>query len=303
MTQEIKKCSSDEDGYFYSNHCMLAHKRLIVGDHKVSKQPMKLKFQGNTYTLVFNGQIYNTEDLRKELLEQGFTFDGHSDTEVLLKGYIHWSYDIVHKLNGVFAFAIWDEKKQELFIARDHFGIKPFYYSILDDTFIFSSEVKSIFKYPGIEPSITQESISELFGIGPAHTSGNGIFKDIYELKPAHFGIFNQDSLHIERYWKLESKPHVDSLGTTCEKVNNLLEDSIKRQLVSDVPICTFLSGGLDSSIITLYASNYCKENNLPPLNTFSVDYVDNDKNFHKTDFQPNSDNFYIDLMVKKLRL
>lgn len=136
---------------------------------------------------------------------------------------------------------------------------------------------------------------------GPCHTSGEEIFKDIFELKPAHFGIFNKDGLHLKRYWKLESKPHTDSLGATCEKVRYLLEDSIKRQLVSDVPLCTFLSGGLDSSIITLYAANYCKENGLPPLNTFSVDYVDNDKNFQKTDFQPNSDKFYIDIMQKKL--
>ena len=107
--------------------------------------------------------------------------------------------------------------------------------------------------------------------------------------------------MHLKKYWKLESKPHTDSLGTTCEKVRYLLEDSIKRQLVSDVPLCTFLSGGLDSSIITLYAANFCKENGLPPLNTFSVDYVDNDKNFEKTDFQPNSDKFYIDIMQRKL--
>ena len=107
--------------------------------------------------------------------------------------------------------------------------------------------------------------------------------------------------MHLKKYWKLESKPHTDSLGTTCEKVRYPLEDSIKRQLVSDVPLCTFLSGGLDSSIITLYAANFCKENGLPPLNTFSVDYVDNDKNFEKTDFQPNSDKFYIDIMQRKL--
>lgn len=136
---------------------------------------------------------------------------------------------------------------------------------------------------------------------GPCHTSGITAFKNIFEIKPAHFAIYNKDGFKTKQYWKLESLPHKDSFGTTCEKVKFLLEDTIKRQLVSDVPLCTFLSGGLDSSIITLYAANYCKENGLPPLNTFSVDYVDNDKNFQKTDFQPNSDNFYIDLMIKKL--
>lgn len=302
MTNEIKKRGPDEDGYFYSQHCMFSHKRLIVVDPEGGKQPMSFTYQNNTYTLIYNGQLYNTEDLRKELIEKGFTFEGHSDTEVLLKSYICWKYDIIHKLNGIFAFAIWNENKQELFIARDHFGVKPLYYSILNDTLIIASEVKAIFKFPNIEPIIEQEGIGELFGIGPAHTSGISVFKNIHELKPAHFGIYNKDRFHIEQYWKLESKPHTDSLGTTCEKVNFLLEDSIKRQLVSDVPLCTFLSGGLDSSIITLYASNYCQEHNLPPLNTFSVDYVDNDKNFQKTDFQPNSDNYYIDLMVRKCR-
>ncbi len=128
-----------------------------------------------------------------------------------------------------------------------------------------------------------------------------GIFKDIHELKPANYAIFNSSGLHINKYWSLVSMPHTDNFNSTCDKVKFLLEDSIRKQLVSDVPLCTFLSGGLDSSIITLYASNYCKEKGLPPLNTYSVDYVDNDKNFVKTDFQPNSDNYYINLMKEML--
>lgn len=262
---------------------------------------MIYKKDGNTYTIVYNGQIYNTPELKEELLADGFTFESHSDTEVLLKSYIKWGTNIVNKLNGIFAFAIWNSEEKELFIARDHFGIKPFYYSIVNDTLVFASEVKALFKYPGITPKIDAEGISELLGLGPCHTPGNGIFKNIYELKPANYGIFNSSGLHLNKYWSLVSKVHTDSFGTTCDKVRYLLEDSIRRQLVSDVPICTFLSGGLDSSIITLYAANYCKEKGLPPLNTYSVDYVDNDKNFVKTDFQPNSDNYYINLMKEKL--
>ena len=132
---------------------------------------------------------------------------------------------------------------------------------------------------------------------GPAHTPGTTVFKNINELKPAHFLIFNKSGIHIERYWELESKEHKDSFGKTCETIRNLLEDSISKQLVSDVPICTMLSGGLDSSIITAYASNYYKQKQMGKLDTFSVDYVDNDKNFVKSDFQPNSDNYYIDIM------
>lgn len=301
MLDKISKRGPDEDGYFIHPNAMLGHKRLIVVDPVGGVQPMSCKFHDNTYTIVYNGQLYNAVELREELISHGFTFETNSDTEVLLKSYIHFGNSVVNHLNGIFAFSIWNEKKKELFFARDHFGVKPFYYSLLNSYFIFASEVKSLFAFPSLSPRIGKEGICELFGLGPCHTSGNGIFKDVFELRPAHFGIYNQDGLHLERYWKLESNPHEDSLGTTCEKVRFLLEDSIKRQLVSDVPLCTFLSGGLDSSIITLYASNYCKEHGLEPLNTFSVDYVDNDKNFQKTDFQPNSDQFYIDIMKQKL--
>lgn len=301
MNESISKRGPDEDGYYYEEHVCLGHKRLIVVDPDGGKQPMSAMKDGNLYTIVYNGQLYNTKDLRSELEENGFTFDSYSDTEVLLKSFIFWKYDVVKKLNGIFSFAIWNSKKNELFLARDHFGVKPLFYTIYNNTLVFASEIKALFKYPGIEAKLDEQSIAELFGIGPARTAGLGIFKNIYEIKPAHFGIFNESGLHIERYWKLESKVHTDSLGKTCDNVRFLLEDSISRQLVSDVPLCTFLSGGLDSSIITLYASKYCKKHNLPPLNTYSVDYVDNDKNFVKSDFQPNSDNYYINLMNKNL--
>ena len=301
MNESISKRGPDEDGYYYEEHICLGHKRLIVVDPDGGKQPMSAMKDGNLYTIVYNGQLYNTKDLRSELEENGFTFDSYSDTEVLLKSFIFWKYDVVKKLIGIFSFAIWNSKKNELFLARDHFGVKPLFYTIYNNTLVFASEIKALFKYPGIEAKLDEQSIAELFGIGPARTAGLGIFKNIYEIKPAHFGIFNESGLHIERYWKLESKVHTDSLGKTCDTVRFLLEDSISRQLVSDVPLCTFLSGGLDSSIITLYASKYCKKHNLPPLNTYSVDYVDNDKNFVKTDFQPNSDNYYINLMTEKL--
>ena len=301
MNESISKRGPDEDGYYYEEHICLGHKRLIVVDPDGGKQPMSAMKDGNLYTIVYNGQLYNTKDLRSELEENGFTFDSYSDTEVLLKSFIFWKYDVVKKLNGIFSFAIWNSKKNELFLARDHFGVKPLFYNIYNNTLVFASEIKALFKYPGIEAKLDEQSIAELFGIGPARTAGLGIFKNIYEIKPAHFGIFNESGLHIERYWKLESKVHTDNLEKTCDNVRFLLEDSISRQLVSDVPLCTFLSGGLDSSIITLYTSKYCKKHNLPPLNTYSVDYVDNDKNFVKTDFQPNSDNYYINLMTEKL--
>ncbi len=301
MNETLTKRGPDEDGYYIKEHIAMGHKRLIVIDLKGGKQPMLESYSYGDFVICYNGQIYNTKELRKTLEENGFTFQGHCDTEVLLKSYIHYGNDVIHHLNGIFAFAVWDSKKQELFLARDHFGVKPLFYTIKDNTLIFSSELKAIFKYPNIDKEIDQQGISEMFGIGPAHTPGTTIFKNIYEIKPSHFGIFNSSGLHLERYWKLTSKVHTDNFAQTCEKLKFLLEDAITRQLVSDVPLCTFLSGGLDSSIITKFAADYCKKQGLPPLDTYSIDYVDNDKNFVKSDFQPNSDNYYIDLMNENL--
>lgn len=301
MNASLSKRGPDEDGYYYSNYVHLAHKRLIVIDPEGGKQPMIEHYSYGDYIICYNGQIYNTKELKNTLIENGFEINTHSDTEILLKSYIHFGNSVVNYLNGIFAFAIFNTKKEELFIARDHFGVKPFFYTIQNNTFIFASEIKAIFKFPGVEKIIDSQGISELFGIGPSHTSGTTVFKNIFELKPAHFGVFNKSGLHLTKYWSLKSKEHTDSLGKTCEKIKYFLNDSITSQLVSDKPICTFLSGGLDSSIITKFAADYYQKEGLPPLDTYSIDYVDNDKNFVKSDFQPNSDNYYIDLMTKNL--
>ncbi len=296
MAQALEKGNCN-DSYYTEQHILLGSKSFNNID-----VPMSIKYNDNIYTIVYTGKLYNIDELKKDLVCNDFCFETNSDIEILLKAFIHYGYDVVNHLNGLFSFAIWNKAKQELFIARDHFGIKPLYYSILGDTLLFSTQVKSILKYPKFETKVNKNGICELMGLGPAHTPGNCIFEDIYELKPAHYAVFNNSGLYINRYWKLESKPHTDDFNTTCDKVKSLLEDSIGKQLVSDKPLCTFLSGGLDSSIITTYASKYYKEKNLPPLNTYSVDYIDNDKNFIKSDFQPNSDKYYIDIMTKHLR-
>lgn len=299
MLQTLSNRGPDEEGIYLNQNVALGHKRLIVIDPQGGKQPMIEKFSFGEYAMVYNGQIYNTKELRKTLSENGFIFLGHSDTEVLLKSYIYYGKDVVHHLNGIYAFAIWNTKTKELFMARDHFGVKPLFYTEFDEGLIFGSEQKAIFNYPGFSKVIDSQGISELFGVGPAHTSGITVYKNVYEIKPGHFAVYNKSGLHIEKYWELKSKPHTEDFEETCNHIKTLLEDAISRQLVSDMPLCTFLSGGLDSSIITQFASNYLKENGLSPLDTYSVDYVDNDKNFVKSDFQPNSDNYYIDLMTK----
>ena len=302
MNNTLFRRGPDEQGYYIDRNVALAHKRLVVIDPEGGKQPMVEKYSFGTYVMIYNGQIYNTKELKKVLLENNFELQGHSDTEILLKSYIYYGNDVVKHLNGIFAFAIWDTQKNQIFLARDHFGVKPLFYTIIDKTLVFSSEIKGLLEYPGVKKVLDSQGISELFGIGPAHTPGLSVFKDIFEIKPAHFAIYNHSGLHLEQYWKLISKEHIDSLGQTCEHLKFLLNDSITKQLVSDVPLCTFLSGGLDSSIITKFASDYYEANLMPPLDTYSIDYVDNDKNFVKSDFQPNSDNFYIDLVQKNLK-
>ena len=298
MNEKLSNRGPNESDIYLRNHVALGHKRLIVIDPDGGKQPMIEKYSFGEYVIVYNGQIYNTKELRETLVENNFNFQGHCDTEVLLKSYIHYGKDVVKHLNGIYSFAIWNSNTQELFLARDHFGVKPLFYTIFDDSFIFASELKAIFEYPGIPKILNKQGLAELFGIGPAHTAGFTIYKNIYELKPAYFAVYNKSGLHTERYWKLASKPHTDDFDITCQKLHYLLKDAISRQLVSDVPLCTFLSGGLDSSIITKFAGEYRKQNELSPIHTYSVDYVDNDKNFVKSDFQPNSDNYYINLMT-----
>lgn len=297
MNNKLMHRGSDKDGYYIGDNIALGSRTILCGDN----QPISFNFEGNTYVIVYDGNIYNLKELKLELEQYDFCFSTNSDAEVILKGYIHFRESFVNKLNGVFAFAIFDQNQNSLFIARDHFGIKPFYYTIINNTFVFASEIKALFQFPNVNPKMDSMGICELIGIGPAHTPGVTVFKDIYEIKPAHYGIYNDGGFHSKSYWKLISKPHTDSLGKTCETIKYLLEDSIKKQLVSDLPVCSFLSGGLDSSIISLYAANYYKVNDLKPLDTYSVDYVDNDKNFVKSDFQPNSDNYYIELMSKRL--
>ena len=301
MNEKLSRRGPDEKGIFTKEKVSLGHRRLAIIDKEHGKQPMCFRFQGNNYALVYNGQLYNYQEIQKELEKAGFYFEGHSDTEVLLKAYIYWGYDVVHYLNGMYAFAIWDENKNEIFMARDHLGIKPLFYSIKNGEIIFASEIKALFEFPSIFPCVNETGISELFGIGPAHTQGVTAFKGIEELKPAHFLIYRKNEKIIKKYWKLTSKIHTDDFETTCEKTKTLLKNAIERQLMSDVPLCTFLSGGLDSSIISMYAQKYYKEKGIKPLETYSVDYKDNDKNFGKTDFQPNTDSDYVGFISKKL--
>lgn len=303
----LKRRGPDQSGVYLTDFAALLHTRLAVIDPENGLQPMVATYGEKEYCIVYNGELYNTKELRDRLLDSGHKFLSHSDTEVVLKAYIEWGDNFVRMLNGIFAFAIWDKAGERLFFGRDRMGVKPFFFSTrgLNDgdcgkVFRFASEIKALLAFPGFPAEIDAGSVAEIFLIGPGRTPGYGVFKGIHELKPAHCGSFSRKGLRIYPYWKLEDHAHDDTFEQTAEKVRFLVTDAIERQLVSDVPICTFLSGGLDSSIISAVASRKLREAG-ERLDTFSVHYPENEKYFKPGKFQPDSDDKYIDIMAEYL--
>ncbi|OAT83449.1 asparagine synthase (glutamine-hydrolyzing) [Bacillus sp. MKU004] len=297
MAEKLSKRGPDETNTWVSPHAVFGHKRLIVVDPEGGRQPMSITHQGHMYTICYNGELYNTEDLRAVLRGKGYTFNGHSDTEVLLISYIEWREECVNHLNGIFAFSVWDSQKEHVFIGRDRMGVKPLFYSEKDGGFLFGSEIKALLAHPDVKPEVTHGGLSEVLGLGPSRTPGEGVFKGVKELRPAHAMTFSKDGLKIWRYWNVKSEKHADSFADTVSNVRFLLSDAIKRQLVSDVPLCSFLSGGVDSSAITAIAANTYRDEGKGRLHTYSIDYEENDQYFTKSDFQPNSDAPWIEKM------
>jgi len=300
VIKSLKRRGPDQDGVYFSDSAAMLHTRLCVIDIEKGRQPMIKKDGIREFAIVYNGELYNTQEIRDELLAKGYTFEGHSDTEVLISSYIEWGEKCVERVNGIFAFAIWEKHNRRLFIARDRIGVKPFFYAISGKTFLFASEIKALLSHPSIKPEIDIHSIAEIMLVGPGRTPGYGVFRGIEELRPACCGYFSQEGLKTWRYWKLEDKEHTDNFEQTVERVRFLVTDSIERQLVSDVPVCTMLSGGLDSSIISSVADRYMTKMG-EQLHTFSVSYRDNEKYFKKSKFQPNSDDEYIGIMNEYL--
>lgn len=247
--------------------------------------------------IVYNGELYNTAEVRTDLAKQGYVFSTHSDTEVVLTAYLAWGEACLERLNGIYAFAVWDMQKQELFFARDRIGVKPFFFTEKNGTFLFASEIKTLLAHPDISAEIDGNGISELVLLGPGRTPGCGVLRGMREVPAGWCGTYShRTGLRLRQYWHLEDKEHTDSQQETIETVRRLVIDAIERQLVSDVPLCTFLSGGLDSSIISAVAAQqYAREGK--QLETVSVTYRDNAKYFQASHFQPNSDDSYIGKM------
>lgn len=301
MAEKIRHRGPDSWGEWAGEHAVFAHSRLAVIDVKRGLQPMKRTVEGHEFTITYNGELYNTDDIRNELKNYGYTFATSSDTEVLLYAYIHYGEKCAEMLNGIYSFAIWDSMRQRIFICRDRFGVKPLFYTRIGDDIVFASELKALFEYPGIKPKLDITGLCELFAMSPARTQGIGVFKDIKELRPGHYMTIDRHNIKIKRYWSLKSREHTDSYEDTIECVRSLVTDTVKRQLISDVPIATFLSGGLDSSIITAIGAREMAECG-KTLSTYSFDYEDNSKYFKASHFQPDSDTKWVPRMVEEFK-
>jgi asparagine synthase (glutamine-hydrolysing) len=285
----------DAEGFWLQEHVAFAHRRLIVIDPLGGLQPMEYadshaeETLQRHYAITYNGEIYNFRELRSELENLGHTFRTRSDTEVLLHSYVEWGEDCPRHLNGIFAFAIWDAQRQLLFMARDHLGVKPLYYAQRGSALVFGSEIKALLAHPKVAPEVDAAGLAILLGVGIFRYPGDAIYHDIHELRPAHTLTFTRERLHIARYWNVQSAPHTDDVETTTEHIRALLEDTVRRQLISDMPIVTLLSGGLDSSGLTaLAAREFAREHKT--LNTYSMDFANSAQDFEASDLRPSLD-------------
>ena len=297
MQKALLRRGPDQRGVYLSQEAALVHTRLAVIDISGGRQPMTVASGGREYTIVYNGELYNTDELRHELDGE---FVSRSDTEVVLRSYIKWGERCVERFNGIFAFAVYDPAEHRVFLARDRIGVKPLFFFETPDKLIFASELAALLENPDIPREIDENGAAELLLMAPGRTPGCGVIRGVRELKSGWCGHYSAEGLKLHEYWRLHAYELNETFEQTAEHTRELVLDSIRRQLVSDVPVCTFLSGGLDSSLISSVAAAELKKQG-KRLNTFSVDYRDNDKYFRKSHFQPDSDPEYINIMAEYL--
>lgn len=297
MQKTMRRRGPDQEGIWQRDSAALIHARLAVIDIEGGRQPMTRWAGEKEYCMVYNGELYNTAELRRRLEACGHSFSTHSDTEVVLASYLEWGEACLDLFNGIYAFAVWDIRKKSLFFARDRIGVKPLFFTEKNGNFLFASEIKTLLAHPDIDARIDVNAVAELMLVGPGRTPGYGVFCGIHEVPAGWCGTYSQrEGVHLRQYWKLKDREHTDSTEETVAHVRELVCDAVERQLVSDVPLCTFLSGGLDSSIISAIAARtYAAARQ--KLHTVSVTYRDNDKYFQKSHFQPNSDDAFISKM------
>ncbi len=290
MSRVMRHRGPDAEGFFGAGLAALHHNRLAVVDLTGGAQPMTVVRGGHAYTIVYNGELYNTEELTRELAREGVKCETHSDTEAVVYAYAVWGEDCVLHMNGIFAFSVYDAQEMRLFCARDRMGVKPFFFTRVGDRFLFSSEVKSLLKYAGVTPTLDRVGLWQLLYLSPATLPGSGIFRDIESLLPAERCTVDEHGMRRDIYWTTEAKVHTDTPAETIAVTRELMTDAIRRQLISDVPLCTFLSGGLDSSVVSAVAAEVYRARG-EVLDTYSFEYEGND--YAPTLFQPNPDDAY----------
>ena len=290
MNCAMKHRGPDESDYFSDRFACLGHNRLSVIDLENGHQPMSAVYGNKKYTIVYNGEIYNCDEMKRELARIGIFPKTSCDTEVVLYSYIAFGEECVSKLNGIFAFCVYDGEK--LFCARDRFGVKPFYYSLCGSTFVFASEIKAMLKHPKVTPRVDSCGLWEIMYLSPNFIGGKSVFKDILELSPGECAVFDENGLKKKKYWQIKAVPYFKDKAYAVDTTRYLVSDAIKRQLVSDVPLCVLLSGGLDSSVVTAVAAEEYKKIGMT-LDTYSFEYEGNKDCFEKSLFQPEKDDDY----------
>ncbi len=298
LTMKSRGPDATED--FCDDTVAFHHNRLSVMDPKNGRQPMTAFFEGREYVIVYNGEIYNSPELRKELEPYGAVFKTNCDTETVLWSYMIFGNEAPKKLNGIFAFAVYDVHDRKVFFARDRLGVKPFFYTEADGTFMFASEIKALLQNPSVSRKVDMRGLWQLIFLSPVTLSGSGVFRDIKELKPAECAELSQNGLKVWKYWELEAKPWSGDAKLAAGEVGELITDAVKRQTVSDVPLCTFLSGGLDSSVLTALAAEIYRKKG-KTLATYSFEYEGNRENFKQSLFQPQGDDEFAKYLAKWL--
>jgi asparagine synthase (glutamine-hydrolysing) len=281
MAETLNHRGPDMQGQWQTTHAIFAHRRLAIIDPQSPPQPLVYREGAQTYALTFGGEIYNFRELRRELEVRGHRFQTHCDTEVLLHAYIEWGENCVQRLNGMFAFGLWDDAKRQLLLARDHLGVKPLFYAQRGSSLLFGSEIKALLAHPLVKPEVDREGLADIFSFRTCRVPYRTVYRDIYEVRSGHMAIFTQEMCRRVQYWSLRSYPHTDDLETTSERVRFLLEQAVTSQLVSDVPVVSMLSGGVDSSAVTMLASGAFRAEG-KALDSYTVDYVESAQHFRE---------------------
>ncbi|MCL1843332.1 MAG: asparagine synthase (glutamine-hydrolyzing) [Defluviitaleaceae bacterium] len=292
MLTALKGRGADVHGTFISQEVCVIHtgySRLEGG-----KQPLRSSLGNKAYVLVYDGELYNKDELHKELVEKGYRFTDTSDAAIILNGYMAWGQSVAERMNGVFSLALWDGTG--LFLARDRLGLRPLFYSVGSYGLVFASTIKAVLAHPRVLPVIDAEGAAEILLIGPGRTPGSGVFKGVNELLPGECGTYTPGGgMKLHTYWRLEAATHPDDFKETVQNVRSLFVDAVKLQsTVKNTRVATLLSGGLDSSAVAALSKS---------RESFSVDFVGNDKHFTPTAYQTESDGAYISRMVSFLSL